>query len=192
FNHEAPRVGLLSIGEERSKGNELVFNAQKLLKETNINFVGNVEGRDILAGTVDVVVTDGFTGNILLKFGESIKPMLVNALQRQIQTNIFSRIAVMFMLPFMRRMRAVFDYEEAGGAPLLGVNGVVIICHGQSNEKAISNAVVAAAEMVRERITERIREEIIANHSMENNGQHNASENSRNGVLCTAPADDKR
>lgn len=191
FNHEAPRVGLLSIGEERSKGNELIFNAQKLMQNLNINFVGNVEGRDILAGTVDVVVTDGFTGNILLKFGESIQPMLVNALQRQIQTNIFSRIAVMFLLPFLRRLKRRLDYAEAGGAPLLGVDGVVIICHGRSNAKAISNAIMAAYEMARRNITDRIREDIIANHAEGNNGLPDSAGKQRNRVACTTSGNEQ-
>ena len=132
---EYPRVGLLSIGEERSKGNELIFNAQNLLKKSKINFVGNIEGRDILSGKIDVAITDGFTGNILLKFAESIKPMLVKSVQRQIQTNIFSRVGAMLLLPFLKRMRNTFDYAESGGAPLLGVNGIVVICHGQLKDE---------------------------------------------------------
>lgn len=192
FNHESPRVGLISIGEERSKGNELIFNAQKLLKYSNINFVGNIEGRDILSGTIDVAVTDGFTGNILLKFAESIQPMLVKSIRRQIQTNIFSRIGVMLLAPFLRRMKDNLDYAEAGGAPLLGVNGVVIICHGSSNARAISNAVVAAYEMASKSIRERIHDELITNHFGQNNGSKTKCENSRDGVVCTAAPDDQR
>lgn len=192
FNHESPRVGLLSIGEERSKGNELIFNAQRLLKDSSLNFVGNVEGGDILSGTVDVVVTDGFTGNILLKFGESIKPMLVNSLQQQIQTNIFSRVASMFMLPFLRRMKAKFDYEESGGAPLLGVNGVVIICHGKSSAKAMSNAVAMACEMAAKGIMGRIQSELTTNQFGNKNEPANKSEDIRNGVVCASATDDKR
>ena len=101
-------------------------------------------------------MTDGFTGNILLKFAESIKPMLVSSVRRQVQTNIFSRIGVMLLLPFMRRMRNRFDYAEAGGAPLLGVNGAVIICHGSSNARAISNAVSVAHEMAAKQLLSRI------------------------------------
>ncbi|HUV30914.1 MAG TPA: phosphate acyltransferase PlsX [Acidobacteriota bacterium] len=189
FDHEAPRVGLISIGEERSKGNELIFSAQKLLKSSKINFVGNIEGRDILSGTVDVAVTDGFTGNILLKFAESVQPLLVKALNRQIQTNVFSRVAVMLMLPFMRRMRSTFDYAEYGGAPLLGVNGIVIICHGSSNVKAITRAIVVAHEMATKKITERIHDELITNHFGKNDGAKSKGQNLGNRIICSAGSD---
>lgn len=192
FEHESPRVGLVSIGEERSKGNELIFGALELLRHSRLNFVGNIEGRDILSGRVDVAVTDGFTGNILLKLVESIKPMLVRSLQKQIQTNIFSRIAVMFMVPFLRRMKKAFDYSESGGAPLLGLNGVVIVCHGSSSARAVCNAIVLAHEMASRNINERIREEIAANRFGRINGTGNKSESDRDGVVCTASSDDQR
>lgn len=191
FNLEAPRVGLISIGEERSKGNDLVFSARKLLAASQINFVGNIEGRDILSGTVDVAVTDGFTGNILLKFAESVKPMLSKAVQRQIQTNIFSRIGAFLLLPFLRRMGRQFDYAQSGGAPLLGVDGTVIICHGSSNSLAIQNAVLAAHEMVAKGIRERIHEELLTNHIGNSNGA-NKSKDHRDWIVCTASATDKR
>lgn len=191
FNLEAPRVGLISIGEERSKGNELVFSARKLLTESTINFVGNIEGRDILSGTVDVAVTDGFTGNILLKFAESVKPMLAKAVQRQIQTNLFSRVGAILLLPFLRRMARQFDYAQSGGAPLLGVDGTVIICHGSSNSLAIQNAVLAAHEMVAKGIREKIHEELLTNHFGNGNGA-NKSKDNRDWVVCSAAADDQR
>ncbi len=190
FGHESPRVGLLSIGEERSKGNELIFNAQKALKGSKINFVGNIEGRDILSGTVEVVVTDGFTGNIMLKFAESIKPLLVNSIQRQIQTNIFSRMGVVLLLPFMKRMRNLFDYAESGGAPLLGVDGNVIICHGSSNSKAIHNAVLVAHKMASQKIRERIHNELVMNHFGRNNGEKDKSQNNRDGIAYSAAGND--
>ncbi|MEW6413590.1 MAG: phosphate acyltransferase PlsX [Candidatus Zixiibacteriota bacterium] len=189
---EHPRVGLISIGEERSKGNDLIFNAQKLLKDSKINFVGNIEGRDILSGTIDVAITDGFTGNILLKFAESIKPMLVKSIQRQIQTNIFSRIGAMLLLPFLKRMRNTFDYAEMGGAPLLGVDGIVVICHGSSNARAISNAMIVAYEMAAKEIKKRIHDELITNHFGQSNGSQNKSENNRNGVVCSSESNDQR
>ena len=189
FKNEYPRVGLLSIGEERSKGNELVFSALKLLKDSKINFVGNIEGRYVLAGAVDVVVTDGFTGNILLKFAESIKPMLVKKMQRQIQTNIFSRIGAILLLPFLKRMRNTFDYSEAGGAPLLGVNGIVIICHGSSSAKAITNAVKVAFTMADKKIKQRIHDELITNHFGQSNGK-NKSQDNRDGIVCSNTAND--
>ena len=192
FGLESPRVGLVSIGEERSKGNELIFSAQELLKKSKINFVGNIEGRDILSGDVDVAVTDGFTGNILLKFAESVQPFLAKAIDRQVQTNIFSRFAVMMMLPFMRRMKGAFDYAEYGGAPLLGVNGIVVICHGSSNAKAISRAVITANEMAIQRITERIHDELVTNHFGRNHGVKDKSQNIRNGIVCPTGSDDQR
>jgi len=190
FNVEAPRVGLLSIGEERSKGNELIFNARKLLKESDINFVGNIEGRDVLAGIVDVAVTDGFTGNIILKFAESIKPMLVKSMQRQVQTNFFSRIGATLLLPFLRRMRNRFDYAEAGGAPLLGVNGIVIIAHGSSNSKAICNAIGVACDMVGREVTNRIRDELVTNHFGQKNGSKDKSQDNRDRIICADPSSD--
>ncbi len=192
FKHEHPRVGLISIGEERSKGNELIFNSRKLLKDSNINFIGNIEGRDILNGTVDVAVTDGFTGNILLKFAESIKPLLANSLQGQIQTNIFSRMGVMLLLPFMKRMRNMFSYEIWGGAPLLGVDGNVIICHGSSNSTAIRNAIKVAYEMTAKGIRQRIHDELITNHFGQNNGSKNKCQNNRDGIVCTSSSNDQR
>jgi len=192
FEHEAPRVGLVSIGEERSKGNELILGALELIRDSHINFVGNIEGRDILSGTIDVAVTDGFTGNILLKFGESIKPMLVRSLQRQIQTNIFSRTAVKFMVPFLSRAKKAFDYSESGGAPLLGIEGVVIICHGSSNARAVCNAIQGACEMVSHKFTERIKLELTKSNFGKKNDTKNKSESVRDGVVCAAGPDDQR
>lgn len=187
---EAPRVGLISIGEERSKGNELIFNAQELLKHSNLNFVGNIEGRDILSGVVDVAVTDGFTGNVLLKFGESIKPMLSKNVQRQVQTNLFSRIGVFLLLPFLRRMSNAFDYAEVGGAPLLGVNGNVMICHGASGARAMSNAVRAAYEMSSKKIVEMIHVKLLKEDFGINNGEKNKSQNNRDRVVYASAGDD--
>ena len=191
FNRESPRVGLISIGEERSKGNELIHKSRQLLQDSKINFVGNIEGRDILSGMVDVAVSDGFTGNILLKFAESIKPMLVTAMQRQVQTNMFSRVGAMLLLPFLKRMRNRFDYAESGGAPLLGVNGAVIICHGSSNARAIGNAIGAAHGMVRRRMVDRIREELVTHHLGYFNGSKANGSNHRNGVVCSTPTNDE-
>ena len=192
FHTESPSVGLLSIGEERSKGNELIFKARALLSESKINFVGNIEGRDILSGAVDVAVTDGFTGNILLKFAESLEPMLVTAVKHQVATNIFSRMGAMLLLPFLRRMRRTLDYAEKGGAPLLGVNGIVIICHGSSSPRAMTNAVLVAHEMAQKRINELIHQELITNHFGRSNGVDSEGQNLRNGVIYSAGSDDQR
>jgi|CXWL01.1.fsa_nt_gi glycerol-3-phosphate acyltransferase PlsX len=156
FNYPTPRVGLLSIGEEATKGNEETRDAGEFISGAGLNFVGNVEGRDILSGTVDVVVTDGFTGNIILKFAESIQPFLVKAVRRQLQTNLISRVGVWLLGPFLRRMRRTFDYSESGGAPLLGVNGTVVVCHGASTSKAIRNAVRLAYETAQKQIVPRL------------------------------------
>jgi glycerol-3-phosphate acyltransferase PlsX len=189
FNTQNPRVGLLTIGEERIKGNELILGAHRLLSESHINFVGNVEGRDILAGTVDVCVTDGFTGNVLLKFGESVLPFLRKAVKHQVKTNVFSRIGATLMGPFLRRINRAFDYAQVGGAPLLGVNGVVVICHGSSNAVAISNAVRVAHDMARQRMNECIHRELTANHFGKKHEPADKSQNNRDGVVCPTGSD---
>jgi phosphate acyltransferase len=147
---KSPRVGLLSIGEESIKGNELTASSHELLSRGQLlQFVGNVEGRDILEGTCDVVVCDGFIGNIILKFAESMKGFLESRVRKQINSNLFSKAGAILMGPFLRRMRRVFDYSEYGGAPLLGINGNCVISHGKSSAKAINNAVKIAVEMIR-------------------------------------------
>ncbi|GAB4317494.1 MAG: phosphate acyltransferase PlsX [Candidatus Zixiibacteriota bacterium] len=138
-----PRVGLLSIGEEPSKGTDLILESHRILSHSKLNFVGNVEGRDILSGRVDVVVCDGYVGNVLLKFAESLQSFLTNAVRRQISSNYFSKAGAVLMGPFLRRMKKTFDYAEYGGAPLLGLNGMCMICHGASPPKAIKNAIWA-------------------------------------------------
>ena len=157
---ERPRVGLLSIGEEPTKGTESVQAAHKLLAaEPSIHFVGNIEGRDVLSGDVDVVVTDGYVGNILLKFAESVAPLLEAKLRHQINTNVFSKIGVFMLKPFLRRTRNSLDYAEYGGAPLLGVDGVVVICHGKSGPKAIKNAIFEAERSARQNVNLHIKEQ---------------------------------
>ncbi len=190
YGNKSPRVGLLSIGEERSKGNDLIFAARKLLSDSHINFVGNIEGRDIRSGAVDVAVTDGFTGNIVLKFGESIKPFLVTKIQHQVQTNVFSRVGATLLLPFLKRMKNAFDYAHTGGAPLLGVNGVVIISHGHSNARAIANAISVAHDMARKRINECIHRELTQNHFGKSDEPPDKSQDLRDGVVCPAGSDD--
>lgn len=155
---ERPRVGLLSIGEERSKGNELVMQAHELLTKSTLNFVGNIEGRDILTGDYDVVVTDGFTGNIVLKFAESIETFLTRRIRHQVSTNVFSRAGAILMAPFLRRLRTAFDYAEAGGAPLLGIDGVTMICHGSSSPRAIRSGLVTAHRMIVTRVIDKTRQ----------------------------------
>ncbi len=143
-----PRVGLLSIGEEKSKGNELTREAHELLAGSELNFVGNVEGRDIFMGEVDVVVTDGFTGNIVLKFSESIVNYLSNLVREGLGKYPFAKLGAAMMKPVFRDIGLALDYAEYGGAPLLGLKGVVIIGHGGSSARAIKNAVLAAERIV--------------------------------------------
>lgn len=157
---DKPSVGLLSIGEEPTKGTETVQAANRLLAaEPGINFIGNIEGRDILSSHVDVVVTDGYVGNIILKFAESVGPLLEAKLRHQINTNTFSKIGVFMLRPFLRRTKNSLDYAEYGGAPLLGVDGVVVICHGKSGVKAIKNAIFEAERCVLQNVNLHIKEQ---------------------------------
>ncbi|MBD3335589.1 MAG: phosphate acyltransferase PlsX [Candidatus Eisenbacteria bacterium] len=162
FGVATPRLGLLNIGEESSKGNDLTQQTFKLLDESRdrLNFVGNVEGRDVLGGTVDVVVCDGFVGNVILKFAESILGMLIDVTRREVEKSLKLQIGALLVKPVLSRIRARFNYEEYGGAPLLGVNGSVVIAHGSSSVTAIRNAVEVAARSGRLGIQNLIREEI--------------------------------
>ncbi|MBI2618995.1 MAG: phosphate acyltransferase PlsX [Ignavibacteriales bacterium] len=147
FKYDNPLVGLLNVGEEESKGNEVVRDAYKLLKASRLNFAGNVEGRDVLTGRIQVVVCDGFVGNAILKFAESVPSFLKARLKSYAEKNILRK----GMLGLVRgTLKAVFkemDYEEYGGVPVLGVNGVSIIGHGTSTPKAIKNMILKAAEL---------------------------------------------
>ena len=140
-----PTVGLLSNGEEPTKGNQLVQQVYPMLEAAeDINFAGNVEGKDVAMGAVDIVVTDGFTGNVLLKTAEGVITMLTDTLRKEFTATLPRKLAALFLRPAFRSMRANLDYSVIGGAPLLGVNGVVIISHGRSNELAMANAIGVA------------------------------------------------
>ena len=149
---ETPRVGLLNIGEEPEKGDELAVETYRLLSESDLNFIGNVEGRGIIGGGVDVLVCDGFVGNVLLKFYESVAEFIVALLRREID-NVDVEL-------HLEDAFQVLDYAEYGGAPLLGVNGVSIVCHGQSPPKAIRNAIGVAAQAVRSSMVSHIAREL--------------------------------
>lgn len=151
-----PRVGLLNIGEEPTKGNDLAIATHQLLQHSNLHFIGNVEGRDVLAGRADVVVCDGFVGNVLLKFGESILRFLTRQIRAEIRRSWRARLGGKLLRPTFLELRKRIDYQEEGGAPLLGVNGVVIIAHGKSSERAIENAVVTCGELVRNNLVKNI------------------------------------
>ena len=159
---KSPRVGLLSIGEEPNKGNEQTLATYPLLEKMSaIRFIGNVEGRDIPKGTVDVVVCDGFIGNVVLKFGEGLASAIMHLIKDAIhKAGWLAKLASVLILPALRSLKKKLDPSEYGGAPLLGVNGGFIICHGSSQAKAIKNAVRVAKEFTEEKVLEHIRESI--------------------------------
>lgn len=142
----SPRIGLLSIGEEASKGNELTRRVFKVLQETGLNFVGNVEGSDLFEGTVDVVVCDGFVGNVVLKAAESLAELLSGMMREELARSLGTRVGGFLVKSALERMRMRTDYREHGAAPLLGVNGGCFIAHGRSDARAIQNAVARAVE----------------------------------------------
>jgi glycerol-3-phosphate acyltransferase PlsX len=144
---DRPRVGLLNIGEEESKGNELAEAAHGLLRQSGLNFVGNVEGRDVLVGKADVVVCDGFVGNVVLKFGESMLRFLSRQIRAEIRASTRAKLGAWLMMPAFAAMRRRIDYQEEGGAPLLGVSRTVVVGHGKSPERAITNAVLLCGKL---------------------------------------------
>ncbi len=157
---ERPRVGLLNIGEESSKGSELAQVAHVLLSRSGLNFVGNVEGKDILEGRSHVVVTDGFTGNVLLKFAESVVDWVIRSVRAEVGEHLLAKMGAYLLKPSFRRFKGRLDYSEYGGAPLLGVDGVALVGHGRSTPKAVRNAVRVATDLVRRGINEEIRGEL--------------------------------
>src|SRR5580704_1106427 len=160
FHTHRPRVGLLSIGEEEHKGNDLTRAATPLLKALPIHFIGNVEGRDIYSGIVDVVVCDGFIGNVALKVSEGLVDMITGMLKESLAATVTRKIGYVLSRAAYRDFRKRVDYSEYGGAPLLGVKGVTIICHGRPNANAIQNAIRVAAEFAEGSVNERIAEEL--------------------------------
>src|SRR5271154_559627 len=160
FGTRRPKVGLLSIGEEEMKGNELTREAYSRSKVSSLNFTGNVEGRDIFNGSVDVIVCDGFIGNIALKISEGVAQHIVVLLKDALQSTLSSQVGYVLSKKAYRNFRKKIDYSEYGGAPLLGVKGVTVIGHGSSNPLAIKNAVRVATELVRGGVNERIEQEL--------------------------------
>jgi len=160
FGTRRPRVGLLSIGEEESKGNELTREAHSRLKQSTLNFVGNVEGREIFGGDVDVIVCDGFIGNVALKISEGVAQHIVALLKDALQSTLSSQVGYVLSRKAYKTFRKKIDYSEYGGAPLLGVRGVTVIGHGSSNAHAIKNAIRVAMELVRGGVNERIEQEL--------------------------------
>lgn len=161
FHTKNPSVGLLSIGEEDHKGNELTRAAAPLLKSLSSNFVGNVEGRDVYSGTVDVIVCDGFVGNIVLKVSEGLAELVKHVLRQSLTATTTRKLGSALLKPAFGEFKKRLDYSETGGAPLLGVKGVCIICHGSSNSNAIKNAVRIAAEFAHGQVNRQIEDELI-------------------------------
>ncbi|HEY3347794.1 MAG TPA: phosphate acyltransferase PlsX [Nitrospirota bacterium] len=157
-----PKVGLLSIGEEDTKGNELTLEAFKLLKQTKMNFIGNVEGRDIFNGRADIIVCDGFIGNVALKISEGLADALSTLLRQEIEEAIGGQIGYLLLRPAFRKFKKKIDYSEYGGAPLLGINGISIISHGHSSPKAIKNAIKVAREFHLKQVNKHLQADIEA------------------------------
>jgi glycerol-3-phosphate acyltransferase PlsX len=163
FKKPRPSVGLLNIGEEESKGTDVMRETYKMLRDSQLNFIGNIEGRDVFNGRSDVVVCDGFVGNIVLKVTESLADVLVKLAVKEFKKNPLLRFGVWLFGPFFESVQKETDYTEAGGAQLLGVDGAVVISHGSSNAKAIKNAIKVAAQAVQNDINEHLVEGLAEN-----------------------------
>jgi phosphate acyltransferase len=164
FGSRRPRVGLLSIGEEEIKGNELTREVFDLLKDSPVNFVGNVEGGDLFSGKVDVIVCDGFVGNIALKICEGLAKEVVKFLRKTYQGSLASQLGYLLSRGAFKGIKRTMDYSEYGGAPLLGVRGVCVITHGKSNANGIKNAIRVAAGLAGARLNEKIEQELSLTH----------------------------
>jgi glycerol-3-phosphate acyltransferase PlsX len=176
---EHPRIGLLSIGEEESKGNDLTREAYKMIKDLPLNFVGNVEGRDLFNGEADVLVCDGFVGNVALKISEGLADAVRFLLKQSLQATITRQVGFLLSRQAFVDFKKRLDYSEYGGAPLLGIKGVCIISHGSSNANAIKNAVRVAAEFANSKLNRVIEERIGAagrQLELDNNGKHASDE----------------
>lgn len=167
LNYESPRVSLLSIGEEEGKGNSQVKEAYELLKMAqNLNFIGNSEGRDIFTGDVDVVICDGFVGNVVVKMSEGLASSLVRMLKRVFTSGLIPSMGALLARNAFKKFAKTIDYAEYGGAPLLGLQGLAIICHGRSNPLAMTNAIKMSGAFVRKGTNARLAETILANEEL--------------------------
>jgi glycerol-3-phosphate acyltransferase PlsX len=163
----SPRIGLMSIGEEEGKGNDATREVFKVLMNTGLNFIGNVEGRDVFNGTVDVIVCDGFVGNVILKSAEALAELLGRMLREEMTRTARTKAGYALAKPAFDRFRTRTDYSEYGAAPLLGVNGGCFIGHGRSNARAIQNAIRRAVEFSSARLDRKIHDKIAELHSQE-------------------------
>lgn len=162
FGTRRPKVALLSIGEEESKGNELTRETHNRLKQMPLQFVGNIEGRDVFAGNVDVIVCDGFIGNVALKISEGLVEHIVRTLKDGLNSTLTAQVGAVLARRAFQDFKKKLDYSEYGGAPLLGVKGVTVIGHGRSNANAIKNAIRVASELARAKVNEKIEQELAA------------------------------
>jgi glycerol-3-phosphate acyltransferase PlsX len=154
---ERPTVGLMSIGEEEAKGNDLTKEAFPLMRDlASLNFVGNVEGRDVFSGQVDVIVTDGFTGNVILKLSEGLQDAVISLIKRELSASVITKTGAVLARPAFQNLKKRLDYAEYGGAPLLGVRKIVVVCHGSSNALAVRNAIRNVKEFSEHGAQERI------------------------------------
>lgn len=160
YGIEKPKVGLLNIGEEDAKGNDLAKETFALLSQSSLNFVGNVEGREIFDSKADVVICEGFVGNVMLKFAEGLSMSLLSTIKAEAMKSFWSKIGLGLCKPALEKLRTKMDFAEHGGAPLLGVNGVCIICHGRSDSRAIKNAIRVALQSSKNRVNEHIISEL--------------------------------
>ena len=177
LGRDNPRVGILNNGEEEDKGNEITKEVHKVLKKSTLNFIGNVEGKELYKGAADVVVSDGFIGNITLKVSESLADMIGKALKGIFTKSWRSKLGYLLIKPYLESFKKSVDYSEYGGAPLLGVNGICIIAHGSSSPKAIKNAIRQAGEFVKGKVNIHIQEDIERNITIQ------PSEVKKGGVL---------
>ena len=159
-----PKIGLLNIGQEAGKGNEQVRLANDLLKESSLNYIGNVEGYDILSGNVQIVLCDGFVGNIVLKLSEGIAEAVVSRLKTDMNKSLRGKLLATFGKRFLRQFEGTVDYAEYGGAPILGIKGVAVVCHGSSSSKAIKNAIKMAVHFVENRVQDKLIRQISLSH----------------------------
>jgi glycerol-3-phosphate acyltransferase PlsX len=165
FGSRKPRVGLLSVGEEEIKGNELTRAVYERFKALPVHFVGNVEGGDLFSGKVDVIVCDGFVGNIALKICEGLAMEIIKYLRKTYKSTFASQVGYLFSKGALKGIKRTMDYAEYGGAPLLGVRGVCVIGHGRSNANAVKNAIRVAAGLARARVNEKIEQELSLTHA---------------------------
>ena len=168
---ETPRIGVLSNGEEEGKGNDLTREVHEILSKANLNYIGYVEGGDLNSGSVDVIVCDGFVGNVALKISEGLWATIHAILKWEAQDNLRAKVAYFLMGRVMRRLEKKVDYSELGGAPLVGVNGNCVICHGHSNAKAIKNAILVAQNLAKNKLNEHVIQELKENEDLLRLGQ---------------------